>query len=117
MRYSGASLGYQLAGVAGGALAPIIATALLAAYDSSLAVSLYVALALVVTLVALAVARESAGEDLEEAAAEEEARLVRDREEPGSRRCARRDGAGRPASAWTSAGRSPTSSRSSTAAW
>jgi metabolite-proton symporter len=80
VRYSGASLGYQLAGVAGGALAPIIATALLAAYDSSLAVSLYVAVALVVTLVALAVARESAGEDLEEAAAEEEARLVRDRE-------------------------------------
>ena len=81
VRYSGASLGYQLAGVAGGALAPIIATALLAAYDSSLAVSLYVAVALVVTLVALAVARESAGEDLEEAAAEEEARLVRDRDE------------------------------------
>src|SRR3954453_21798094 len=56
VRYSGASLGYQLAGVAGGALAPIIATALLAAYDSSLAVSLYVAVALLVTLVALAVA-------------------------------------------------------------
>jgi metabolite-proton symporter len=72
VRYSGASLGYQLAGVAGGALAPIISTALLAAYDSSLAVSLYVAAALLVTLVALAVARETAGRDLEEVAEEED---------------------------------------------
>ena len=78
VRYSGASLGYQLAGVAGGALAPIIATALLAAYDSSLAVSLYVAAALLVTLVALAAAPEYAGEDLEETAPEAEARLVRE---------------------------------------
>jgi metabolite-proton symporter len=76
VRYSGASLGYQLAGVAGGALAPIIATALLAATDSSLTVSLYVAAALVVTLVSLAVAEESAGRDLEAAAKEEEREIV-----------------------------------------
>ena len=76
VRYSGVSLGYQLAGVAGGALAPIISTALLAAYDSSLAVSLYVAAALLVTLVALALARETAGRDLEEAAKPEEREVV-----------------------------------------
>jgi metabolite-proton symporter len=76
VRYSGASLGYQLAGVAGGALAPIIATALLAAFDSSLAVSLYVAAALLVTLVALALAEESAGRDIEAAAKEDEREIV-----------------------------------------
>jgi MFS family permease len=76
VRYSGVSLGYQLAGVAGGALAPIISTALLAAYDSSLAVSLYVAAALLCTLVALALARETAGRDLEEAAKPEEREVV-----------------------------------------
>jgi metabolite-proton symporter len=85
VRYSGASMGYQLAGIAGGALAPIIATALLAAWGTSLAVSLYVVAALTVTVVALLVAPETAGEDLEEAAAEEERaiagrRFVRDRD-------------------------------------
>ena len=66
VRYSGASMGYQLAGIFGGALAPIIATALLAASGSWLAVSLYVVGALAVTVIALLVARETAGVDLEE---------------------------------------------------
>jgi MFS family permease len=87
VRYSGVSLGYQLAGVAGGALAPIISTALLAVYDSSLAVSLYVAAALVVTLVSLALARETAGRDLEEAAKPEEREVV---EQPEAMATARR---------------------------
>jgi metabolite-proton symporter len=85
VRYSGASMGYQLAGILGGALAPIIATALLASSGSSLAVSLYVAGALVVTVIALVAAPETAGEDLEEATVEQERaiagrRFVRDRE-------------------------------------
>ena len=42
VRYSGASMGYQVAGIFGGALAPIIATALLAWSGSWVAVSLYV---------------------------------------------------------------------------
>ncbi len=42
VRYSGASLSYQLAGIFGGALAPIIATALLAAGGTNL-VGVYVA--------------------------------------------------------------------------
>jgi MFS family permease len=76
VRYSGASLGYQVAGIFGGALAPIVATALLAASGSSLAVSLYVAGALLVTLVALAVADESAGRALDETTKEEEREIV-----------------------------------------
>ena len=42
IRYTGASMGYQLAGIFGGALAPIISVALLDRYDTSLVVSLYV---------------------------------------------------------------------------
>jgi MFS family permease len=76
VRYSGASLGYQLAGILGGALAPIVATALLAATDSSVAVSVYVLAALVVTLVALAAAPETARRDLDAAAKEEEREVV-----------------------------------------
>jgi metabolite-proton symporter len=77
VRYSGASMGYQLAGIFGGALAPIIATALLAWSGSSLAVSLYVLGALAITLIALAAAPETAGEDLEQAAADEEREIAR----------------------------------------
>ena len=74
--------------------------------------------ALLVTLVALAVARESAGEDLEETAAGGGGTAgPRPGAEPGSRRCARRDACAAPASAWTWAARSPTSSRWWTAGW
>jgi MFS family permease len=60
VRYSGASLGYQLAGVLGGALAPIIAVALLDRYDSPYAIALYVLAALLVTITAVLMARETA---------------------------------------------------------
>jgi metabolite-proton symporter len=66
VRYSGASMGYQLAGILGGALAPIIATALLGAYKSSIPVSLYVVLALAVTTVCVLIAPETAHTDLAE---------------------------------------------------
>ncbi|BCY10219.1 MFS transporter [Actinoplanes sp. L3-i22] len=59
LRYSGASMGYQIAGILGGALAPIIAIKLVAATGSALAVSVYVAGALGLTLVALAFAPET----------------------------------------------------------
>lgn len=45
VRYSGASLGYQLGAILGGAFAPIIATALLAKFDSTLGISIYIAVA------------------------------------------------------------------------
>ena len=47
VRYTGASMGYQLAGILGGALAPIISVALLDRFDTSLVVSVYVVLMLV----------------------------------------------------------------------
>jgi MFS family permease len=45
LRYSGASLGYQLASLVAGGPAPLIAVALIATFHSSLAVAIYVALA------------------------------------------------------------------------
>jgi len=41
VRYSGASLGYQIGSVVGGGFAPIIATALFARYQASLPISVY----------------------------------------------------------------------------
>ncbi|MBU1345391.1 MAG: MHS family MFS transporter [Alphaproteobacteria bacterium] len=43
VRYSGASLGYQIGSVVGGGFAPIIATALFARYQSSVSISIYLA--------------------------------------------------------------------------
>ncbi|MFB9662756.1 MFS transporter [Glycomyces mayteni] len=56
VRYSGTSLGYQLAGVAGGAFAPIVALLLFDASGTTAAISLYATLALAVTLYGLATA-------------------------------------------------------------
>jgi MFS family permease len=43
VRYSGASLGYQIGSVFGGGFAPIIATALFARYQSGVSISIYLA--------------------------------------------------------------------------
>lgn len=56
LRYSGASMGYQVAGIVGGALAPIIALKLVITFDSTLAVSIYVVAALAITAIGLAIA-------------------------------------------------------------
>jgi metabolite-proton symporter len=53
LRYSGASLGYQLASVIAGGPAPLIATALLATYHSSTPIAIYIILCAVVSLVAI----------------------------------------------------------------
>ncbi|MEW2257359.1 MFS transporter [Streptomyces sp. NPDC047869] len=66
MRYSGASIGAQFASVAAGAPAPLIATALLADYDSSTPIALYVIAAAVLTLIAVGVAKETRHRDLAE---------------------------------------------------
>ncbi len=71
VRYTGASLGYQLAGIVGGALAPIIAVALLARFGSTTPISLYLAVALLITIGAVIVATETSAVDLEEAYPEE----------------------------------------------
>jgi metabolite-proton symporter len=59
LRYSGASMGYQLAGVLGGGIAPIVAIALVHATGTASAVSVYVLAMVVLTLVALALAPET----------------------------------------------------------
>jgi metabolite-proton symporter len=64
MRYSGASIGAQFSSVAAGAPAPLIATALLADYDSSAPIALYVIAAALLTLVAVGVAKETRERDL-----------------------------------------------------
>ena len=51
--YSGVSLGFQLAGIFGGGLAPLIATALLRQFHTPMAVAVYVAGALILTTVAV----------------------------------------------------------------
>lgn len=64
VRYSGASMGYQLAGIFGGAVAPIIATALLKHYGDSIAVSVYVVAILVITILCVLAAPETSQVDL-----------------------------------------------------
>jgi len=64
LRYSGASMGYQIAGVLGGGIAPLVSIALVAATGTPFAVSFYVLAMVALTLVALAVAPETARIDL-----------------------------------------------------
>jgi len=52
MRYSGASLGYQLASVIAGGPAPLIATALFAYYHSGYAIAAYIVVCAVISLLA-----------------------------------------------------------------
>jgi MFS family permease len=73
VRYSGASMGYQLAGIVGGALAPIISVALLDRFDSSLAVSVYVVVMIVITLGCVLLAPETSRIDLHADPAEKRA--------------------------------------------
>jgi len=73
VRYSGASLGYQLASVLSGGFAPLIAAALLAANnDDPTLVAVYMVVMGVITVVATAFARETYRNDIEEARPEEQ---------------------------------------------
>jgi MFS family permease len=54
LRYSGSSLGYQLASLTAGGPAPLIATALFATYQTGYAVAVYILACAVVSLVATA---------------------------------------------------------------
>ncbi|GAA0945439.1 MFS transporter [Pseudonocardia zijingensis] len=66
VRYSGTSVGYQLASVVAGGLAPIIAVALYTSFDSGYAVAVYVALSALLTIVAVASYGETRHRDLAE---------------------------------------------------
>ena len=72
VRYSGASLGYQLASVFAGGFAPLIATALLAANGGSpTLVAAYMAVMGVITVVATVLAPETYREEIRETKPEE----------------------------------------------
>jgi MFS family permease len=64
LRYSGASLGYQLASVIAGGPAPLIATALFAAYHTGYAVAIYIAACAVVSLVSAGLMPDYTGMDI-----------------------------------------------------
>jgi MFS family permease len=64
LRYSGASMGYQLASVIAGGPAPIIATALYAHYQSGYAIAVYIAICAVISLVAAAFMPDYTGQDI-----------------------------------------------------
>jgi metabolite-proton symporter len=65
LRYSGASLGYQLASVIAGGPAPLIATWLFAQYGSPYAVACYILACSLLTLVATAMMTDYTGKDIE----------------------------------------------------
>ena len=64
LRYSGASLGYQLASVIAGGPAPIIATALFATYHSGYAIAVFIAACAVVSAIATAFMPDYTGKDI-----------------------------------------------------
>ena len=64
LRYSGASLGYQLASVIAGGPAPLIATALFATYHTGYAIAIYIAACSVISLVAASFMPDYTGKDI-----------------------------------------------------
>ena len=64
LRYSGSSLGYQLASVIAGGPAPLIATWLYGTYHSAFAIAIYIAICAVITLIATAMMSDYTGKDI-----------------------------------------------------
>ena len=64
LRYSGSSLGYQLASIIAGGPAPLIATWLYGTTHSSYAIAGYVALCAIITLIATALMTDYTGKDI-----------------------------------------------------
>jgi MFS family permease len=64
LRYSGASLGYQLASVIAGGPAPLLATALVAAYRSGYAIAFYILVCAVVSLISAALLPDYTDRDI-----------------------------------------------------
>jgi MFS family permease len=67
LRYSGSSLGYQLASIIAGGPAPLIATWLFGTFHSSTAIAGYIAICAVITLVATAMMTDYTGKDIDAA--------------------------------------------------
>jgi len=66
LRYSGASIGYQLSSVISGGPAPLIATALLAMYGSGYAIAAYILFCAVVSIVSTAMLPDYTNRDISE---------------------------------------------------
>ena len=64
LRYSGASLGYQLASIIAGGPAPIIAGLLFATYKSGYAIAVYIAICAVISLISAAMMPDYTGKDI-----------------------------------------------------
>ena len=64
LRYSGTSLGYQLASIIAGGPSPFIATALFATYNSSLPIALYILGCGVIGLVAVSLLTDYTNKDI-----------------------------------------------------
>jgi metabolite-proton symporter len=64
LRYSGSSLGYQLASIIAGGPAPLIATALFAAYQTGYAIAIYIAACAVVSILAAVFMPDYTGKDI-----------------------------------------------------
>ncbi len=64
LRYSGASLGYQLASIIAGGPAPLIAAWLFGTFKSSTAIAAYIAVCAVITLIATALMTDYTGKDI-----------------------------------------------------
>jgi MFS family permease len=64
LRYSGASLGYQLASIIAGGPAPLIATALFAAYKTGYAIAVYIAICAVISFVATTMMPDYTGKSI-----------------------------------------------------
>ncbi|MEK9285635.1 MULTISPECIES: MFS transporter [unclassified Bradyrhizobium] len=64
LRYSGASLGYQLASVIAGGPAPLIAAWLFGAFQSATAIAVYIALCAVISVIATAAMTDYTGKNI-----------------------------------------------------
>ncbi|GAB2997950.1 MHS family MFS transporter [Amycolatopsis acidiphila] len=83
LRFSGASIAYQLGGLVGGAVTPLVATALFGAYHSSTPIALYLALVCALSLVAVVLLRVPASLPAhEKAVADEDAAPLASGREP-----------------------------------
>jgi hypothetical protein len=64
LRYSGASIGYQLASIIAGGPAPLIATALFARFGSGYAIALYILVCAAISLAAAALLPDYTNRDI-----------------------------------------------------
>jgi metabolite-proton symporter len=64
LRYSGASIAYQLASITAGGPAPLIATALFAAYKSGTPIAIYILMTAIISIIATMFLKDYTGKDV-----------------------------------------------------